>query len=70
MQLEWDDEPVKKPQSTQDLLAKYRFVLKCAYDEIARHSGDCETCDDLIKIKIYIERMVQEQDIKLHLDKA
>jgi len=53
--------------TTENELASYKFLLRLIYDEIVGKCNACDYCDDLVQIKIKIDRIASELNLTLEV---
>jgi len=68
MQLFNDDKILLGMRNFLDDAALYKYILNCVWKELAKHSHDCDTCDDVHKIKIFLEKLCEDNEVKVRLD--
>ena len=54
--------------TVNDTLASYKYLLRIVYDELLSRANSCDACDDVIQIKIKMDRIAQELEIRLLVD--
>jgi len=52
-----------------DQLALYKYALNYVWDHLCHKSGDCDSCDDIFRIKMALAKLCNELSIKIKLDK-
>lgn len=46
----------------------FKYILYCVWRRLVEKSRDCENCDDVLSIKIYLEKLCEENDIELKIN--